>query len=96
MLHFSSVSLIQGLYINQTSVIRWNGKQLDAKRTKLMGVSRNEVTVPELCINNVKIKQVHVPDDEKCTVDIRVWIGRAKKVCLELITPGKIKMSQRC
>jgi hypothetical protein len=26
-------------------VVRWNGKQLNAKKTKLMGVSRNEVTV---------------------------------------------------
>jgi hypothetical protein len=168
------VSLIQGLYINQTSVIRWNGKhtepfpigkgvrqgcilspalfcayteiimreadigdkgillggrhrsnfryaddtaltagneedineithsvnnagterllKLNAKKTKLMVISKNETTPPEVCINNVKIEQVDKfkylgsikTDDGNCTIDIRARIGRAKKVCLEL------------
>jgi len=66
--------------------------KLNAKKTKLIVISKNEVTPPEVCINNVKIEQVDKfkylgsikTDDGKCTVDIRARIGRAKKVCLEL------------
>ena len=57
--------------------------KLNAKKTKLMVISTNEITPPEVCINNVKIEQVDKfkylgsikTDDGNCTIDIRARIG---------------------